>query len=246
MEKKSDWSGENGSRSTIALPKIQEDLVVELQKTGKPIILMLSSGRPLELIRLNKMADAIVEIWQPGTTAGSAVSGILSGRYNPSGKLSITFPQTTGQIPIYYNMRESARPQLGHYQDIPRDPLYWFGHGLSYTIYDYGEIILSATQIKKDDKLIAEVEVTNSGNNTGKETVLWFIKDPFASISRPMKELQFFEKKLIKSGEKVTYRFEIDPLRDLSYVDSFGNKQLETGDYFVIVNDQEIKFEIIE
>ena len=246
LGEKSHWSGENGSRSTIALPKIQEDLVVELQKTGKPIILMLSSGRPLELIRLNKMADAIVEIWQPGTTAGSAVSGILSGRYNPSGKLSITFPQTTGQIPIYYNMRESARPQLGHYQDIPRDPLYWFGHGLSYTIYDYSEIILSATQIKKDDKLIAEVEVTNSGNNTGKETVLWFIKDPFASISRPMKELQFFEKKLIKSGEIVTYRFEIDPLRDLSYVDSFGNKHLETGDYFVIVNDQKIKFEIIE
>lgn len=245
LGEKKRWSGENGSRSSIALPKLQEDLVEELLKAKKPIILILSSGRPLELIRLNKWADAIVEIWQPGTMAGPSVAGILSGRHNPSGKLSITFPQATGQIPIYYNMRESARPRLGHYQDIPRDPLYWFGHGLSYTTYDYSDIKLSATKIKREDKLIAEVEVTNSGKADGKEAVLWFIKDPFASISRPMKELQFFEKKLIKSGEKVTYKFEIDPMRDLSFVDTFGNKHLESGDYFVIVNDKKVKFEII-
>jgi len=240
------WSGENGSRSTIALPNIQEQLVVELQKTGKPIILILSSGRPLELIRLNEMADAIVEIWQPGTMAGSSVAGILSGRHNPSGKLAITFPQTTGQIPIYYNMRQSARPKLGHYQDIPRDPLYWFGHGLSYTTYKYGAIKLSSTQIKRNENLIAEVEVTNAGKRDGKEAVLWFIADPFATISRPMKELQHFEKKEIKAGEKVTYMFEIDPMRDLSYVDSFGEKHLESGDYYVIINDQKVKFEIID
>ncbi|WP_310028391.1 glycoside hydrolase family 3 N-terminal domain-containing protein [Flavobacterium arsenatis] len=246
LGEKANWSGENGSRSTIALPKIQEDLVAELQKSGKPIILMLSSGRPLELIRLNEMADAIVEIWQPGTTAGSAVAGILSGRRNPSGKLSITFPQTTGQIPIYYNMRESSRPKSGHYQDIPRDALYWFGHGLSYTTYDYSPIKLSATKIRKNEKLVAEVEVTNSGNATGKETVLWFIKDPFATISRPMKELKSFEKKLIKAGEKIVYRFEIDPMKDLSYVDSFGERHLETGNFFVIVNDQKVQFELID
>ena len=246
MGEKANWSGENGSRSTIALPKIQEDLVAELQKSGKPIILMLSSGRPLELIRLNEMADAIVEIWQPGTKAGSAVAGILSGRRNPSGKLSITFPQSTGQIPIYYNMRESSRPKSGHYQDIPRDALYWFGHGLSYTTYDYSPIKLSATKIRKNEKLIAEVEVKNSGNLDGKETVLWFIKDPFATISRPMKELKSFEKQLIKSGEKAVYRFEIDPMKDLSYVDSFGERHLETGDFFVIVNDQKVQFELID
>jgi len=246
LGEKANWSGENGSRSTIALPKIQEDLVAELQKSGKPIILMLSSGRPLELIRLNEMADAIVEIWQPGTKAGSAVAGILSGRRNPSGKLSITFPQSTGQIPIYYNMRESSRPKSGHYQDIPRDALYWFGHGLSYTTYDYSPVKLSATKIRKNEKLIAEVEITNSGNADGKETVLWFIKDPFATISRPMKELKSFEKKLIKSGEKAVYRFEIDPMRDLSYVDSVGERHLETGDFFVLVNDQKIQFELTE
>jgi len=107
-------------------------------------------------------------------------------------------------------------------------------------------VTLSQTKIKRDKKLIAEIEVTNSGNVDGKETVLWFIKDPFATISRPMKELQFFDKKLIKSGETETYRFEIDPMRDLSYVDSYGEKHLESGDYYVIVNDQQIKFEIID
>lgn len=246
LGEKKNWSGENGSRSTIALPKIQEDLVVELLKAKKPIILVLSSGRPLELIRLNKLADAVVEIWQPGTMAGSSVAGILSGRHNPSGKLSITFPQNTGQIPIYYNMRESARPTLGHYQDIPRDPLYWFGHGLSYTTYKYSDIKLSSTQIKRTETLTAEVEVTNSGDMDGKEAVLWFIKDPVGTISRPMKELQFFEKKSIKAGEKATYRFKIEPMRDLSYVDSFGKKHLEAGDYFVIVNDQKVSFQIID
>ncbi|MXN90603.1 beta-glucosidase [Flavobacterium sp. Sd200] len=246
LGEKRNWSGENGSRSTIALPKIQEDLVAELKKTGKPVILMLSSGRPLELIRLNTMASAIVAIWQPGTAAGSAVAGILSGRSNPSGKLSITFPQTTGQIPIYYNMRESARPNSGHYQDIPRDALYWFGHGLSYTNYSYGSVKLSATKIKKTDKLIAEVEITNTGDRDGKETVMWFIKDPFASISRPMKELKHFEKKFIKAGEKAVYRFEIDPAQHLSFVDSNGERHLETGDFYVIVNDQQLHFELIE
>ena len=246
LGEKRNWSGENGSRSSIALPKIQEDLVEELLRAKKPIILILSSGRPLELMRLNKWADAMVEIWQPGTKAGSAVAGILSGRHNPSGKLSITFPQSTGQIPIYYNMRESARPKLGHYQDIPRDPLYWFGYGLSYTKYDYSDIILSATKIKRDDTLVAVVEVTNSGNVDGKEAVLWFIKDPVASISRPMKELQFFEKKFIKSGEKTSYIFEIEPMRDLSYVDSKGDLHLETGDYYIMVNDKQVKFEIID
>ncbi|WP_242156315.1 glycoside hydrolase family 3 N-terminal domain-containing protein [Aestuariivivens sediminis] len=245
LGEKRNWSGENGSRSSIALPKIQEDLVLELLKAKKPIVLILSSGRPLELIRLNRWADAIIEIWQPGTAAGSAVAGILSGRHNPSGKLSMTFPQTTGQIPMYYNMRKPARPNLGHYQDIPRDPLYWFGHGLSYSSFDYGPIKLSKSEISKTDTLIAEVEVTNAGTRDGKETVLWYIRDPIANISRPMKELQYFEKKYIRAGETIKYSFEIDPLRDLSYLDSRGNVHLESGDFYILVNDQKVKFEII-
>jgi len=248
LGEKKEWSGENASRSTIALPAIQEKLVQELKKTGKPIVLILSNGRPLELVRLEPLADAIVEIWQPGIAGGSALAGILSGRINPSGKLSITFPLTTGQIPTYYNMRQSARPSggQGDYQDISTQPLYWFGHGLSYTTFTYGTPKLSATKIKKTDKLSVEVEVSNSGNVTGTETVLWYISDPACSISRPMKELKYFEKKELAAGAKTTFKFVIDPNRDLSYVDSDGKRFLEAGDYYVIVNNQKVKFEIIE
>src|SRR5438874_11618485 len=156
-------------------------------------------------------------MWQPGIVGGTPLAGILSGRINPSGKLSITFPLTTGQIPVYYDMRQSARPNSGKYQDIPTEPLYWFGHGLSYTDYAYGKVKLSSTSIKKNQKLIAEVEVANNGQMSGKETVLWYISDPAASISRPMKELKYFEKKEIAAGQKSVYRFEIDPMRDLSF-----------------------------
>ncbi|NEW81151.1 MAG: beta-glucosidase [Mariniphaga sp.] len=248
LGEKKGWSGENASRSTIALPAIQEKFVQELKKTGKPIVLILSNGRPLELVRLEPLADAIIEIWQPGIAGGSALAGILSGRINPSGKLSITFPLTTGQIPTYYNMRQSARPSgnQGDYQDISTQPLYWFGHGLSYTTFDYGIPKLSATKIKKTDKLSVEVEVSNTGNVAGTETVLWYISDPACSISRPMKELKYFDKKELAPGAKTIFKFEIDPNRDLSYVDSNGKRFLESGDYFVIVNNQKMKFEIID
>ena len=246
LGEKREWSGENASRSTIALPAIQEKLVQELKKTGKPIVLILSNGRPLELIRLEPLADAIVEIWQPGVAGGSALSGILSGRINPSGKLSITFPLTTGQIPTYYNMRQSARPYAGKYQDIPTEPLYWLGHGLSYTTFTYGDLKLSATSIKKTDKLTVEVEVSNTGNVTGTETVLWYINDPACTISRPMKELKYFDKKELAAGTKYIFKFEINPMRDLSYVDATGKRFLETGEYYVIVNNQKVKFAVTE
>lgn len=240
------WTGENASRSTIALPAIQEKLVQELKKTGKPIVLILSNGRPLELIRLEPLADAIVEIWQPGIAGGTALSEILSGRINPSGKLSITFPLTSGQIPIYYDMRQSARPNSGKYQDIPTEPLYWLGYGLSYTNYEYSDAKLSATRINKNQKLTAEVTVTNKGSVKGVETVLWYISDPACSISRPVKELKFFSKKAIIPGEKAVFTFEIDPERDLSYPDETGKRLLEPGDFYVFVNGQRLKFELVE
>jgi beta-glucosidase len=248
LGEKAGWSGENASRSTIALPTIQEKLVKELQKAGKPIVLILSNGRPLELVRLEPMADAIVEIWQPGVAGGSALAGILSGKINPSGKLAITFPLVTGQIPTYYNMRPSANPVRGQgdYQDIPTEPLYWLGHGLSYTTFSYGEAKLSAIKIKKSENLTIEIEVSNTGAVAGTETVLWFINDPVCSISRPMKELKFFERKELASGTKTTFKFEIDPTRDLSYVNSDGKRFLESGDYFVIVDKQKVKFTVTE
>ncbi|QNA45955.1 glycoside hydrolase family 3 N-terminal domain-containing protein [Lacibacter sediminis] len=240
------WSGENASRSTIALPVIQERLVSALKKTGKPIVLILSNGRPLELGNLENLSDAILEIWQPGIAGGSAVAGMVSGRLNPSGKLAITFPLTTGQIPTYYNMRQSARPKLGGYQDIPTEPKYVFGYGLSYTSFTYGDVKLSATRFSKNQKITASVEVTNSGAMDGKETLLWFIADPVASITRPMKELKFFEKKELKTGERKIFTFEIDPMRDLSFPDANGMRRLESGDYYLIVNGQKIKFELID
>jgi beta-glucosidase len=246
LGEKKTWTGENASRSTIALPEIQEKLVAALKETGKPIVLVLSNGRPLELMRIEPLVDAIIEIWQPGIAGAAPLAGILSGRINPSGKLAITFPLSTGQIPTFYSMRQSARPfdKQGDYQDISTEPLYPFGHGLSYAQYEYGKAKLSATTINKNQKITAEIEVTNMGEMDGKETVLWYISDPVATITRPIKELKFFEKKEIKAGQKGLYKFEIDPIRDLSYVDSSGKTILESGDFFVQVGNEKIKLEV--
>ena len=224
------WSGENASRSTIALPQIQEELVKELKEAGKPVILVLSNGRPLELNRMEPLCDAILEIWQPGINGARSMAGILSGRINPSGKLAMTFPYSTGQIPIYYNRRKSGRGHQGFYKDITSDPLYPFGHGLSYTEFKYGTVTPSATKVKRGDKLSAEVTVTNTGSRDGAETVHWFISDPYCSITRPVKELKHFEKQLIKAGETKTFRFDIDLERDFGFVNEDGKRFLEAGD----------------
>lgn len=240
------WSGENASRSTIALPQIQEELVKELKEAGKPVILVLSNGRPLELNRMEPLCDAILEIWQPGINGARSMAGILSGRINPSGKLAMTFPYSTGQIPIYYNRRKSGRGHQGFYKDITSDPLYPFGYGLSYTEFKYGTVTPSATKVKRGDKLSAEVTVTNTGSRDGAETVHWFISDPYCSITRPVKELKHFEKQLIKAGETKTFRFDIDLERDFGFVNEDGKRFLEAGEYHILVQGQTIKIELID
>ena len=240
------WSGENASRSTIALPQIQEELVKELKEAGKPVILVLSNGRPLELNRMEPLCDAILEIWQLGINGARSMAGILSGRINPSGKLAMTFPYSTGQIPIYYNRRKSGRGHQGFYKDITSDPLYPFGHGLSYTEFKYGTVTPSATKVKRGDKLSAEVTVTNTGSRDGAETVHWFISDPYCSITRPVKELKHFEKQLIKAGETKTFRFDIDLERDFGFVNEDGKRFLEAGEYHILVQGQTIKIELID
>ena len=240
------WSGENASRSTIALPQIQEELVKELKEAGKPIILVLSNGRPLELNRMGPLCDAILEIWQPGINGARSMAGILSGRINPSGKLAMTFPYSTGQIPIYYNRRKSGRGHQGFYKDITSDPLYPFGHGLSYTEFKYGTVTPSATKVKRGDKLSAEVTVTNTGARDGAETVHWFISDPYCSITRPVKELKHFEKQFIKVGETKTFRFDIDLERDFGFVNEDGKRFLEAGEYHILVQGQTVKIELID
>lgn len=243
---KGKWSGENCSRSTIELPAIQEELLKTVAAVGKPMIVLNSSGRPVDLHRIEEYADAIMQIWHPGVCAGKAVAGLLSGRYNPSGKLAMTFPYNTGQIPIYYNRRHSGRRGTqGLYKDVPSEPLYEFGHGLSYSKFEYGPLTLSSDRITEDDTIIAELSVRNVSDRDGLETVHWYICDPYSHITRPVKELKFFEKKMIKAGEEVLFRFEIDPIRDLGFVDRTGRRYLDKGEYYIMVGQQKDTIEVI-
>jgi beta-glucosidase len=143
-------------------------------------------------------------------------------------------------------MRQSARPTHGGYQDIATEPRYWFGYGLSYTTFSYGTVKLSSTKISKREKLVAAVEITNTGARDGKETALWFISDPVASITRPMKELKYFEKMELKAGEKKIFKFEIDPMRDLSFPNADGHKQLEAGEFYLMIDNQKVAFELTD
>lgn len=240
------WSGENGSKSTISLPKIQKELLKELAQTGKPIVLLLSSGRPLELYDVEPYANSILQIWQPGTMAGYAVCDILSGNISPSGKLAMTFPYNTGQIPVYYNARRQARIPYqsqgqGRYKDIQNEPMYPFGYGLSYTDFKYGNIILSDSIAEIGNRLKISVNIRNMGNMDAEETCLWYISDPVSSITRPVKELKYFEKRMIGSGEEETFTFELDTYRDLGYYADDGNYFVEPGQYYIMAGTDSIK-----
>lgn len=239
------WTGENASRASIQLPPIQRELLEALDATGKPVVLLLVNGRPLDLSQAIEHADAVLEMWQPGIAGSRPAAGIVSGRINPSGKLAITFPFTIGQIPIYYNRRSPARdPNQGYYQDYPVEPLFPFGSGLSYSSFDYGNIVLSADRVDKDGALEASVTVKNTSERDGMETVHWYIQDPVCSVSRPVKELKHFEKAMIKAGETRTFTFDINVKRDFSFVDRHGSKILEKGDVYIIVKDRKEKVTI--
>jgi len=243
---KGSWSGENQSRSTIEIPKIQEELLSAVEATGKPVVVLVTTGRPVELPRIEQKADAILQTWHSGVRAGKAIAGLLSGRYNPSGKLAMTFPYSTGQIPIYYSRRHRARTgDQGLYKDITSEPMYPFAHGLSYSTFEYGKLTVSSDNLKEGETIYAEVMVKNTSQRDGLETVHWFVKDPYSHITRPVKELKYFEKKLIKAGESVTFRFEINPLRDLGFVNREGKKYLDKGEYRIMVGDQSVSVHVI-
>ena len=243
---KGSWSGENQSRSTIEIPQIQEELLSAVEATGKPVVVLVTTGRPVELPRIEQKADAILQTWHSGIRAGKAIAGLLSGRYNPSGKLAMTFPYSTGQIPIYYNRRHRARTgDQGLYKDITSEPMYPFAHGLSYSTFEYGKLTVSSDKLKEGETIYAEVTVKNTSQRDGLETVHWFVKDPYSHITRPVKELKYFEKKLIKAGESVTFRFEINPLRDLGFVNREGKKYLDKGEYRIMVGDQSVSIRVV-
>ena len=244
MGEKGSWSGENNSHAKIELPEIQQQLIEIVHKAGGKIVLALASGRPVILGSAVQASDAILEIWHPGILGGEALAGILSGRYNPSGKLAMTFPYSQGQIPIYYNRRNSARRHQGFYKDMTSEPLYPFGYGLSYTHFTYGVPVADKLTVSKDDHFSITIPVTNDGGMNGKEAVLWYVSVPYSSITRPCKELKFFEKKMIRKGETVNYVFDVDVERDLGYVDDQGHRFVEAGEVSISVGGQKLKIHI--
>lgn len=242
------WSGEASSMSDIGLQKVQQNLLKALLQTGKPVVLVLINGRPMTIPWENANVSAILEAWDGGTEAGNAVANILFGDYNPSGKLTTTFPVSVGQIPLYYNHKNTGRPYdannkfTSKYLDILNDPLYPFGYGLSYTTFDYSDITLSKKQLKGDEKLTATVSVTNTGKIAGEEVVQLYIQDPVASISRPVKELKNFKKVMLQPGEKKEIAFEISTT-DLKFYNSLLKYDWEPGDFniFIGTNSRDVK-----
>lgn len=234
------WSGEAKSRADISLPEIQQTLLKALLETGKPVVLVLCNGRPLTLPWEAAHVQTILEAWQGGTQAGSAVADILFGKYNPSGKLTTTFPQSVGQIPLYYNHKNTGRPfnakdaYTSKYIDISNEPLFPFGYGLSYTTFNYGEVQLSKTELKGEETLAVTVPVTNTGRYAGEEVVQLYIQDPAASVSRPVKELKHFRKIMLQPGETKKVVIEITTA-DLKFYDGNLVYDWEPGEFVVHV-----------
>ncbi len=216
MGERWDMTGEAASRTSLDLPGSQQALLEELKKTGKPIILVLMSGRPNSIEWAQDNVDAIVHAWYPGTMGGHAIADVLFGDYNPSGKLPITFPRNVGQVPIHYDMKNTGRPinpadpgqkYVSRYLSTPNTPLYPFGYGLSYTNFTYSPVTLSKTIMRPGEPLIASVSITNSGTRDGEEVVQLYVRDIVGSVTRPVKELKGFQKISLKKGEtrKVTF-----------------------------------------
>jgi beta-glucosidase len=233
-------SGEAASKTNIKLPGIQTELIkiIRDELPNKEIILILMNGRPLDLTIEDSLADAILEVWYPGTSGGLGVADILFGKYNPSAKLPVTFPRNLGQVPIYYNQKNTGRPiskenptedYKSNYIDSPNTPLYPFGHGLSYTTFKYSEIELSNDKVRESEVLKASSTITNTGNFDGHEVVQLYIRDKVGSITRPVKELKDFKKIFLKKGESKTVIFEISN-NDLKFYNN-GKLVLESGEF---------------
>jgi len=241
-------SGEALCRSDIGLPGVQKAFLMELQKTGKPIVVVLMNGRPLAIPWVKENVQAILETWFLGTQAGPAIADVLLGKYNPSGKLPVTFPVSVGQIPIFYSYKNTGRPLVpgirwnSKYLDIPVTPLFPFGYGLSYTTFEYSEVTLSDTVLIPGGELTAEVTVKNTGDRDGEETIQLYIRDLVGSVTRPVLELKGFRKESIPAGESVTVQFAITE-EDLKFYDINMEFTAEPGDFEVFIgpNSTELK-----
>ena len=240
-----EMSGESSSRVNLDIPQTQRELLDALIKTGKPVVLVLFTGRPLVLTEENQKVAAILNVWFPGTEAGYAISDVLFGDINPSGKLTMTFPRSVGQIPVYYSHKNTGRPLKNkngefekfrtNYLDERNEPLFPFGYGLSYTTFTYSNLEISKPKMTAGEKLKVTLKVKNTGNYDGKEVVQLYIRDVVGSVSRPMKELKGFQKIFLKKGEEkqVTFEIGIDDLKfynsDLQFVAEPGNFEVFVG-----------------
>src|ERR1700744_2401138 len=233
-------SGGSGNRSDISIPETQQELLRALVKTGKPLVLVLFNGRPLTLTWEDEHANAILDVWAPGTEAGNAIAEVLFGNYNPAGKITATFPKNVGQIPLYYNHKNTGRPFedkgpakfKSDYIDISNAPLYPFGYGLSYTTFNYSDVKLSKTNLKGNETLTATVTVSNTGKLAGEEVVQLYVSDPVASISRSIKELKNFKKIMLQPGEQKEVSFNITT-QELKFYNTKLNYDWEPGQFIV-------------
>jgi len=255
-----EMSGESSSRVDISIPQAQKDLLQALVKTGKPVVLVLFNGRPLVLTEENESVGAILDVWFPGSEAGLAISDVLFGDVNPSAKITATFPRSVGQIPIFYNHKNTGRPLensegkfekfRSNYIDERNEPLYPFGFGLSYTTFSYENLQLSSDKILKDGSIEVSVEVKNTGDYDGKEIVQLYIRDLVGSVTRPVKELKGFQKITLKKGETKTVIFKLS-VEDLKFYNYELDFVAEPGDFEVFVGTSSVsnlksKFELVE
>ena len=239
-----EMSGESSSRTNLEIPQAQKDLLNELLKTGKPVVLVLFDGRPLVLNDENATVPAILNVWFAGSEAGYAIADVLFGDVNPSGKLTTTFPRSVGQVPIYYAHKNTGRPLSNtegkfekfrsNYIDERNEPLFPFGYGLSYTNFEYSNLKISSDKMNADGKVIVSIEVANTGNYDGKETVQLYIKDVVGSVTRPVRELKSFQKIMLKKGEKKIVTFDIT-VEDLKFYNSDLKFVAEPGQFEVFV-----------
>lgn len=250
-----EMSGESSSRTEITIPQSQIDLLNELKKTGKPIAVVLFTGRPLALTNMKDVPDAILNVWFAGSEAGNAISDVLFGKVNPSGKLPMTFPRSLGQIPIYYNAKNTGRPLAqdkvdkcqfdrfrSNYMDECNTPLYPFGYGLSYTKFNYSDVTVSNVNPKGNQTIQASVTVTNSGNYDGAEVVQLYIRDMVGSITRPVKELKGFQKVMLKKGESKKVTFDITQ-ESLKFYNGDLKYDWESGEFDIMIgtNSEDVK-----
>jgi len=243
-------SGECTSRADIGLPHEQPTLVAEIARLNIPTVAVLFNGRPLTIKHLHDSCPAILECWLLGTQAGPAIVDCLFGDYNPSGRLPVTFPLALGQVPIFYSQKNTGKPLppgssewgKSKYSDVPNDPLYPFGFGLSYTTFDYSDIRLNKNKIKSNEPLTVSVAVTNTGNRTGREIVQLYIRDLAATITRPVKELKKFELVTLEPGQEKKITFMLTS-SDLSFYNEKGQLKCEPGRFSIFVgpNSRDLK-----